>query len=231
VSETQITTEPSFTPTGISSAPAGKVLVPPPIKPENGLTGPQWGMISFLVSEVSVFSTLIVTYLTFMGKDTVGPTPKVLGMPEWSLSRIPTFHEMLVILTTICLLSSSYTIHVAEKALHGGGLKRFMSWWALTILLGVIFLAGTAYEWYELIHVHHLTISRNLFGTTYYTLVGFHAAHVTGGIVVMLIFLGLASRGHLTEKNRGGIEIVGWYWHFVDVVWVVVFIVVYLVSR
>jgi len=95
----------------------------------------------------------------------------------------------------------------------------------------VAFLAGTAYEWYELIVHHHLTIGTNLFGTTFYTLVGFHAAHVTGGVIVMLVFLGLALRREVTHQNHQGVELVSWYWHFVDGVWVVVFTVVYIVGR
>ena len=75
---------------------------------------------------------------------------------------------------------------------------------------------GTAYEWHELIARHHLTISRNLFGTTYYTLVGFHGLHVTAGVITMLIMLGLALGHHVTAENRLGVEMVSWYWHFVD---------------
>ncbi len=128
-------------------------------------------MIAFLLSEVAFFGTLIVTYLIFLGKDAPGgPTPAVLSLP-------------LVICTTICLLSSSGTIHVAERSLHAGSRRGFFLWWAVTISLGVLFLLGTAYEWYGLIIRDGLTISRNLFGTTYYTLVGFHAIHVTVGVV------------------------------------------------
>ena len=183
------------------------------------LTTTHWGMIAFLVSEVAFFSTLIVTYLIFMGTDLSGPKPaEVLSMP-------------LVIVTSICLLSSSFTIHLAEKSLHAQAQSGFILWWAATIALGVIFLAGTGYEWYELIHHHHLTIGRNLFGTTYYTLVGFHGLHVTGGVITMMILLGLAMRGEVTHRNPVGVEVVAWYWHFVDVVWVIVFTVVYVVGR
>ena len=99
------------------------------------------------------------------------------------------------------------------------------------MVLGVLFLAGTAYEWHELITRYDLTISRNLFGTTYYTLVGLHAIHVTVGIVVMLIVFGLGLTRQVTSANRSGVQLVGWYWHFVDAVWLVVFTVVYLVGR
>jgi cytochrome c oxidase subunit 3/cytochrome o ubiquinol oxidase subunit 3 len=95
----------------------------------------------------------------------------------------------------------------------------------------VAFLLGTAYEWNGLIRDHGLTISRNLFGTTYYTLVGFHALHVTIGVLVMLTVLGLALRRQVTVQNASGVQLVSWYWHFVDVVWIVVFTVVYLVGR
>lgn len=172
-------------------------------------------MLSFLLSEVAFFSTLIAVYISYMGRDLEPPTPRTaLSLP-------------LVVFTTFCLVGSSVTIHRAERWLRGGAHSAFLAWWAATIVLGVVFLAGTAYEWNELIHKHGLTISRNLFGTTYYTLVGFHAFHVTGGVVIMIVVLGLALRGPVKET---GVELVGWYWHFVDAVWIVVFTVVYLVR-
>jgi cytochrome c oxidase subunit 3/cytochrome o ubiquinol oxidase subunit 3 len=192
--------------------------VPPAIVPEQTLNAGQWGMVAFLVSEVALFSTLIVTYLNFLGKDTDGPTPAELSLT-------------LVLCTTACLLSSSVTIHLAERALRAGGEGAFRAWWAVTIGLGVVFLLGTAYEWRGLITEYGLTISRNLFGSTYYTLVGFHALHVSVGVVVMLIVLGLALRRRVTAANRGGVELASWYWHFVDGVWIVVFSVVYLVGK
>jgi cytochrome c oxidase subunit 3/cytochrome o ubiquinol oxidase subunit 3 len=183
------------------------------------LTAGQWGMIAFLVSEASLFSTLIVVYVSFLGRDTVGPTPaEALSLP-------------LVIGTTICLLSSSVTIHLAERALRQGIEAQFRLFWAATIGLGVIFLAGTAFEWRALIVEHHLTISRNLFGTTYYTLVGFHGLHVTGGVCVMLVVMGLALARRVSHANEGAVGLVAWYWHFVDVVWVAVFTVVYVLGR
>jgi cytochrome c oxidase subunit 3 len=192
---------------------------PPPIVVETNLGAARWGMISFLVSEVAFFATLIVTYLIFLGKDQVGPTPsEALSLP-------------LVLFTTFLLLSSSVTIHLAERKLHVGDQASFRLFWTATIILGTAFLLGTAYEWRELITRHHLTISRNLFGTTYYTLVGFHGLHVTAGVVVMLIMLGLALGRQVTTRNQSGIEMVSWYWHFVDGVWLVVFTVVYLVGR
>jgi cytochrome c oxidase subunit 3 len=182
--------------------------------PDLHLDAHQWGMVAFLVSEVAFFSTLIVVYLSFLGRDTVGPTPReALSLP-------------LVILTTICLLSSSGTIHRAEKYLEAGDTSSFRKWWAATIGLGFLFLIGTGYEWYDLITRDGLTISRNLFGTTFYTLVGFHGLHVTAGLVTMLVVL-MVRPG----PDRRGVELVSWYWHFVDAVWVVVFSVVYLFGR
>jgi cytochrome c oxidase subunit 3/cytochrome o ubiquinol oxidase subunit 3 len=171
------------------------------------------------VSEVALFGTLIVTYVFYLGKDVVGPTPAV------ALSL------RLVVWTTACLLASSGTVHLAEQALGRGNRGGFIGWWLATIVLGAVFLGGTAFEWHELIYRHGLTISRNLFGTTYYTLVGLHALHVTGGVTIMLIVLGLALGRRVTADNRDAVGLVGWYWHFVDGVWVVVFTVVYLVGR
>jgi cytochrome c oxidase subunit 3/cytochrome o ubiquinol oxidase subunit 3 len=176
-------------------------------------------MISFLVSEVALFGTLIVTYVFYLGKDAIGPTPaEALSLP-------------LVLATTACLLASSGTVHLAEKALGRGSQGGFLQWWLASVVLGATFLAGTAYEWHDLIYHHELTISRNLFGTTYYTLVGLHALHVTAGVTIMLIVFGLALSRHVTSANPAGVQLVSWYWHFVDGVWVVVFAVVYLLGR
>ena len=100
-----------------------------------------------------------------------------------------------------------------------------------TIALGIAFLVLTGLEWRDLIYDKQLTIGRNLFGTTYYTLVGFHGLHVTVGVIAMLIVLGLALRRQITPEHRTGVTLVAWYWHFVDAVWIVVFLVVYIASR
>lgn len=207
----------------IESCVASEPLKPPAVVPYRGPSAAQWGMIAFLISEAAFFSTLVMVYITFIGADAQpggrgGPTPvEVLSIG-------------LVIGTTICLLSSSATIHFAERALRRGGEGSFRLWWTATIVLGIVFVAGTAYEWRELIR-NGLTVQRNLFGTTYYTLVGFHGAHVSAGVIVMLIVWVLALRRQVTAANPHGVELVSWYWHFVDGVWVVVFAVVYLVGR
>jgi cytochrome c oxidase subunit III len=197
-----------------TSIPATAVRHPGAAGPQ--LTAAQWGMLAFLLSEVALFSTLIVTYLTFMGQDRVGPTPaEALSLP-------------LAVATTICLLSSSVTIHLACQK---PGTAAFALWWSLTIALGIVFLMGTGYEWHELIEKHHLTINRNLFGTTYYTLIGFHALHVTIGVICMIGVLAFEKAYNVLARNHAPAELVSWYWHFVDAVWIVVFTVVYLVSR
>jgi cytochrome c oxidase subunit 3/cytochrome o ubiquinol oxidase subunit 3 len=197
---------------------ASELPVPPDVSPERTLSAPEWGMACFLLSEVAFFSTLIVTYVAFMGSDVVGPTPgQALTLP-------------IVIISTLCLLSSSVVIHAAERALERNEPKVFCLFLAITIGLGIAFLTFTGIEWHDLIFNKQLTISRNLFGSTYYTLVGFHAFHVTVGVIVMLTVLSLAMAREITSKERAGVRLVGWYWHFVDAVWVVVFFVVYIVS-
>jgi cytochrome c oxidase subunit 3/cytochrome o ubiquinol oxidase subunit 3 len=218
VNETGVPTPP---PEGIaaSRAVAPSLPMPPSLEPSGNMGTARWGMIAFLFSEVAFFSTLIVTYIAYMGQDRVGPTPgEVLSIG-------------LVIGTTICLLSSSLTIHLAEGALHGRNRSAFAALWALTIVLGAAFLIGTGYEWKELIFKHGLTIDRNLFGTTFYTLVGFHGLHVTVGLICLIVILFLALGGEVNENNSTSVVVVSWYWHFVDVVWVVVFTVVYVIGR
>ncbi len=195
-----------------------RLPVPPPIEPEEWLNPVQWGVVSFLVSEVAFFGTLIATYISFMGAPQSGPTPAVLSLP-------------VAIAATVCLVASSLTVHFADGALRRGAHRSFVALWSATIALGAAFLAGTAYEWHGLITEQGLTISRNVFGSTYYTLVGFHALHVTVGVIVLAIVLGLVLRGQVTERHSVAAVVTSWYWHFVDGVWIVVFSVVYLLGR
>jgi cytochrome c oxidase subunit 3/cytochrome o ubiquinol oxidase subunit 3 len=174
-------------------------------------------MASLIFAESAIFTIFVVAYLFYVGKSLTGPTPQqVLETP---------------ILFTICLLSSSLTVHFAGRALERGKRGAFLILWSLTILLGGLFLYGTAQEWHRLIYEHGLTISTNLFGTTYYSLVGLHAFHVTAGLVLLSIVLifGLAGRVGADQFRR--IDVLALYWHFVDAVWVVVFTVVYILGR
>jgi cytochrome c oxidase subunit 3/cytochrome o ubiquinol oxidase subunit 3 len=178
------------------------------------------GMLSFLVSEAAFFGTLIMSYVYFLRQTIHGePNPS-------QVFRLP-----MVLAASACLFSSSATIHAAGKSLRRNAQQAFLRWWGFTIVLGVLFLTGTMLEWSDLIGRWGLTISRNLFGTTYFTLVGFHALHVTVGLIVMTIVFGLAWRHQVTQRNETGVEAVSWYWHFVDGVWVVVFTLVYVAGR
>jgi cytochrome c oxidase subunit III len=178
------------------------------------------GMLAFLLSEVAFFSTLITTYVVFLRetKSSIPSPADVFNLP-WVLAG------------TACLLASSLTIHFAEHGLRSGNRGKFLGLWGLTIVLGVLFLLGTAKEWYELIAEHGMTIGRNLFGSTYFTLVGFHATHVTVGLIVLSIIWVLGWRRKIGPEHATGAEVVSWYWHFVDGVWVLVFTLVYLIGR
>jgi len=175
------------------------------------------GMWCLIIAESAIFSIFVVAYLYYAGKSLSGPTPaQVLDIP---------------IFTSICLFSSSLTIWLAEKALHAGDIKRFGLFWFVTIALGAIFLGGTAREWYRLIYHDGLTISTNLFGTTFYSLVGLHAFHVTVGLTGLTLILLFTLFGAVKQEHAGRITVFAMYWHFVDVVWVVVLSVVYFITR
>ena len=174
-------------------------------------------MASLIFAESAIFTIFVVAYLFYVGKSLTGPTPR-------EVLEVPIFF-------TVCLLSSSLTIHLASKFLAGGKQSGFLALWLLTIVLGGLFLYGTGQEWHRLIYEHGLTISTNLFGTTYYSLVGLHAFHVTVGLVMLLMvaIFGVAGRVGASQSER--IEVLSMYWHFVDAVWVVVFTVVYVLGR
>jgi len=174
-------------------------------------------MACLIVAESAIFTIFVVAYLFYIGKSLTGPTPReVLETP---------------IFFTICLLSSSLTIHYAGKFLQKGERSGFLSLWSLTILLGGLFLFGTGQEWHRLIYEHGLTISTNLFGTTYYSLVGLHAFHVTAGMIMLVMVAIFAFAGRIGREQSHRVEVLSLYWHFVDVVWVVVFTVVYVLGR
>jgi cytochrome c oxidase subunit III len=175
------------------------------------------GMACLIIAESAIFTIFVVAYLFYAGKSLTGPTPReVLETP---------------IFFTICLLSSSLTIHFAEKFLLRGLRGGFLGFWFLTIILGGLFLFGTAQEWHRLIYEHGLTISTNLFGTTYYSLVGLHAFHVTAGLSLLSIVFLFGLAGRVGSEQSARVEVLSMYWHFVDAVWVVVFTVVYILGR
>ena len=174
-------------------------------------------MAGLIIAEASIFTIFVVAYLFYIGKSLTGPTPReVLETP---------------IFFTICLLSSSLTIHYAGTFLQRGARGTFLGLWSLTILLGGLFLFGTGQEWHRLIYERGLTISTNLFGTTYYSLVGLHAFHVTAGMIMLVIVAIFAFAGRIGRQHSSRVEVLSLYWHFVDAVWVVVFTVVYVLGR
>lgn len=174
-------------------------------------------MFSLITAESAIFTIFVVAYLFYIGKNLSGPTPQqVLEVP---------------IFGTICLLSSSLTIMLAERAIARGRIAAFTGWLAATISLGVIFLIGTAIEWHKLIFRDGLTISTNLFGTTYYSLVGLHATHVIVGLLMLTITFLFAITRHVGDEHAERFGVLALYWHFVDGVWVVVFTVVYILGR
>jgi cytochrome c oxidase subunit III len=174
-------------------------------------------MAGLIIAESAIFTILIVAYLFYVGKSLTGPTPR-------EVLEIPVFF-------TICLLSSSITVHLAQRLLERGNRAGFVTLWFLTLVLGGLFLIGTAQEWRRLIYERGLTVSTNLFGTTYYSLVGLHAFHVTAGLVMLLIVLIFALAGRVDRDESGRVAVLSMYWHFVDVVWIVVFTVVYILGR
>jgi cytochrome c oxidase subunit 3/cytochrome o ubiquinol oxidase subunit 3 len=137
----------------------------------------------------------------------------------------------LPVFSTVCLLSSSLTVYFAVRALRKNNARLCSLWLAATVLLGAIFLAGTAMEWRQLIYKDGLTIRTNLFGTTFYSLVGLHASHVIVGLAMLGLALVFSLAGRVNESHAERLDILSIYWHFVDAVWVVVFTVVYVLGR
>jgi len=175
------------------------------------------GMFSVIAAEAAIFTIFVVAYIFYMGKSLTGPMPKdVLELP---------------IFDTVCLLSSSLTIHLAVRALRNAKVGAFGSWWFVTMALGTIFLVGTGREWQRLIFEKGLTVSTNLFGTTYYSLVGLHAFHVTVGLIVLAVGLIFTLFRKVKPEHSERAEVFSLYWHFVDAVWIVVFTVVYIIGR
>jgi cytochrome c oxidase subunit 3 len=183
------------------------------VRPSRGRVG----MFGLIAAESAIFTIFVVAYLFYIGKSPAGPTPK-------DVLTIPIFY-------TLCLLSSSLTIHMAAKALRRSEVIGFGIWWFATIALGATFMYGTASEWHRLIYRDGLTISTNLFGTTYYSLVGLHGFHVVVGLAALSLVMVLTLLGNVKAEHAERIDVLSLYWHFVDAVWVVVFTVVYVIGR
>jgi cytochrome c oxidase subunit 3/cytochrome o ubiquinol oxidase subunit 3 len=174
-------------------------------------------MWCLIAAESAIFSIFVVAYLFYAGKSVGGPQASdVLHVP---------------IFDSICLFSSSVTIALAERAIEQGDLRRFRQWLFVTIALGAVFITGTAREWVRLIYQEGLTISTNLFGTTFYSLVGLHAFHVVLGLTGLSIIMAFAVRGLVRREHTARVRVFAMYWHFVDAIWAVVLPVVYVIGR
>jgi cytochrome c oxidase subunit 3/cytochrome o ubiquinol oxidase subunit 3 len=182
-----------------------------------GTTNTKLAMWVFLSSECLFFGAFIATYLLYRGRSTSGPTPKdVYNIPFTSV-------------TSFILLMSSLTMVLALAAIQRGDHRRFRVWIAATALFGLTFIAGQIYEFTEF-YREGLALKTSVFGSSFYVLTGLHGAHVTAGIIWLLSLWGLSMQSKLQVQDSEKVEIAGLYWHFVDVVWIVIFTVIYLIP-
>jgi cytochrome c oxidase subunit 3/cytochrome o ubiquinol oxidase subunit 3 len=177
------------------------------------------GIVCLILVESCIFLTFVVAYLFFIGKSAIGPQPREV------LDLAP------VVINSVALLSSSWTVVVAVRALECGKHGAFLGWLLCTVLLGGFFVAGTAREWSALMTEDRLFISTNLFGTTFYSLVGLHLLHVLVGLAMLCGILMLGLGGRVRQTHAHAVDMVSWYWHFVDAVWILVFVTVYVIGR
>lgn len=187
------------------------------LETSTGLDNRKLLMWLFLGSECLFFGSLIATYLLYRNRSVVGPYPEDLfDIPFTSVS-------------SFVLLMSSVAMVLALAAIQRGDQRGLRIWLFATALLGILFLSGQAFEFTEF-HREGLGLDVNLFGTTFFVLTGFHGAHVTIGVLILLSLFVMALRGRLTQAKSLNVELAGLYWHFVDVVWIVIFTLVYLIQ-
>ncbi len=190
---------------------------PAAIEATTGIDNRKLLMWLFLASECLLFGSLIAAYLLYRGQSVVGPYPEDLfDIPFTSVSAF-------------VLLMSSVTMVLALAAIQRGDQRGLRIWLFATALLGTLFISGQAFEFTEF-NREGLSLSSNLFGTTFFVLTGFHGAHVTVGVLILLSRLVMALRGRLTQAQSLNVELAGLYWHFVDVVWIAIFTLVYLIQ-
>jgi cytochrome c oxidase subunit 3 len=181
---------------------------------EAGMPTPMVGMLLFIASEVMFFGGLFAAYFNSRADHAAewGP-PGGHELEAWPLATI----------LTIILVTSSFTIQFGINAIRRGDQRKLRMWVGLTLLLGVVFLLGQLYDYSTL----GFGIGDGIFGTTFYTLTGFHGAHVFGGAVGMTILFARASQGQFSAKNHVAVEAISIYWHFVDVVWIALYFTLY----
>ncbi|MHB8512895.1 MAG: cytochrome c oxidase subunit 3 [Actinomycetota bacterium] len=188
-----------------------------PHQTSTGLSNTKLAMWGFLSSECLLFGALISTYLLYRGKAVSGPTPhQVYDIPFTSVS-------------SFVLLMSSLTMVLALAAIQRGDHHRTRVWLVCTALLGAVFISGQIYEFTVFVR-EGFTIHANIAGSAFFILTSFHGAHVTLGIVMLLSLAGMSLQGKLPKERSEVVEYVGLYWHFVDVVWIVIFTLVYLIP-
>jgi heme/copper-type cytochrome/quinol oxidase subunit 3 len=183
-----------------------------------GIDSRKVAMWVFLASDCMFFGSLISAYMISKNRSVVGPYPdELINIPFTSVS-------------SFVLLMSSLAMVLALAGIQRGNIRQFRIWTLATGLLGLIFLGGQIYEFYEFNH-EGLSLSRNLFGSSFFTLTGFHGTHVAIGVVWLFsLFLASFKKGLVTQRNSLNVEIAGLYWHFVDIVWIVIFTLVYLLP-
>jgi heme/copper-type cytochrome/quinol oxidase subunit 3 len=194
-----------------------------------GLDSRKMAIWTFIGSECLFFATLISTYLVYRGHSLVGPFPH----EEWTSPSGQHFEPILeiklVTVGTALLLFSSLFVVLALYGAQKGKRGMMIGWLSATIMCGVFFIGMQVYEFTHFVH-EGLKLSTNLFGASFFTLTGFHGTHVTIGVIWLITMLILAIRGKLTPEKALNLELAALYWHFVDVVWIVIFPVVYLMK-
>jgi cytochrome c oxidase subunit III len=183
----------------------------------------EWlGIVLFIVSEAIMFGAFFAQY--FYNRILSPSWPNPIGLPE-HFERVPA--APLPIILTAVLIASGFTAHNAQTAIRRDDRDRFQGWLIVTILLGVGFLAGQAYEYSELILREHFTISSGIYGTVFFSLTGLHGLHVTAGVLTLIGVLIRAFMGHFSSRSHFGVEGTVLYWHFVDVVWLALYATLY----
>ncbi|HVF54275.1 MAG TPA: cytochrome c oxidase subunit 3 [Actinomycetota bacterium] len=182
-----------------------------------GIDNAKLAMWTFLGSECLFFGSFISTYLLYRNRVHSGPTPhEIYDIPYTSVS-------------SFVLLMSSLTMVLALAAIQRGDHRAVRSWLLATAMLGTVFIGGQIYEFTTFVE-EGLTLTTSTFGSAFFVLTGFHGAHVTVGILMLLTLYGMSLSGRLTEKDTRPVEYIGLYWHFVDIVWIIIFTVIYLVP-
>jgi len=195
----------------------------PPDTPQYPAIKPgMMGMYIFLASEVMFFGSLFATYFYLFGSHIVWPPPPPTSSPEFYVNWWP-----IPAINTVILLSSGVTCHFASEAIAHDNRSRFFILQIATIILGFGFEAGQLYEFINAF-ARGLTFHVNTFASAFFTMTGFHGLHVLGGLILLILILGRAARGQFSSQHHVGVAAVTLYWHFVDVVWLFLFGILYL---